>query len=67
LDLSGLNLVVWFMVCGRCEACVHGYWFVYMWDACERWSVLAIGVRPVSSWPLVIVSNIGVWSCLDVV
>jgi hypothetical protein len=30
-----LGLVVWFMVCNRCEACVHGSWFGYRWDACE--------------------------------
>jgi hypothetical protein len=28
--------------------------FGYRWDACERWSVLAIGVTPVCLWPLVI-------------
>jgi hypothetical protein len=27
--------LVWFMVCNRCEACVHGSWFGYRWDACE--------------------------------
>jgi hypothetical protein len=27
--------LVWFMVCNRCEACVHGSWFGYKWDACE--------------------------------
>jgi hypothetical protein len=37
------------------------------WDACERGSVLAIGVTPVNLWPLVTGSNLGTWSCLDVV
>jgi hypothetical protein len=59
--------MVWFMVCNKCDACVHVSWFGYRWDACERGSVLAIGVTPVSFWPLVIGSNLGVWSCLDVV
>jgi hypothetical protein len=27
--------LVWFVVCNRCEACVHGSWFGYRWDACE--------------------------------
>jgi hypothetical protein len=27
--------LVWFMVCSRCEACVHGSLFGYRWDACE--------------------------------
>jgi hypothetical protein len=27
------------MACSKCEACVHGSWFVYRWDACEHWSV----------------------------
>jgi hypothetical protein len=27
--------LVWFMVCSRCEACVHGSWFGYRWDVCE--------------------------------
>jgi hypothetical protein len=39
----------------------------YRWDAYECGSVLAIGVTPVSLWPLVIGSNLGAWSCLDVV
>jgi hypothetical protein len=41
--------------------------FYYRWDACECCSVLAIGVTPMSLWPLVTGSNLGVWSCLDVV
>jgi hypothetical protein len=32
----------------------------YRWDAYEHGSVLATGVTPVSLWPLVIGSNIGV-------
>jgi hypothetical protein len=31
--------LVWFMVCSRCEACVHGSRFGYRWDASEHWSV----------------------------
>jgi hypothetical protein len=41
--------------------------FGYRWDACERWSFLATGVTPVSLRPLIIVGNLGVWSCLDIV
>jgi hypothetical protein len=41
--------------------------FYYRWDACECCSVLAIGVTPMSLWPLVTGSNLGAWSCLDVV
>jgi hypothetical protein len=32
----------------------------YRWDAYEHGSILATGVTPVSLWPLVIGSNIGV-------
>jgi hypothetical protein len=39
----------------------------YGWDNCERGAVLAIGVTPVSLWPLVTGSNLGALSCLDVV
>jgi hypothetical protein len=46
---------------------VHSPWFGYRWDAYEHWSVLAIGVTPVSLWPLVRGSNLGSWSCIDVV
>jgi hypothetical protein len=42
-------------------------WFGYMCDACEHWSVLAIGVTPVSLWPLITVGNLGASSCLDVI
>jgi hypothetical protein len=54
------------MVRSRCDACVHGPWFDYRWDACERGSILATGVTPVSLWPMVTGSNLGAWSCLDV-
>jgi hypothetical protein len=53
------------MVCIRCEACVLV--FGYRCDACEHWSILATGVTPVSLRPLIIVGNIGAWSCLDIV
>jgi hypothetical protein len=46
---------------------VHGSWFGYRWDACERNSVLATGVTPLSLWPLIAVGNLGAWSCLVVV
>jgi hypothetical protein len=46
---------------------VHGSWFGYRWDACLRWSVLTIGVTPMSLWPFVTMSNLGVSSCLDVI
>jgi hypothetical protein len=42
-------------------------WFGYGWDACERWSVLAIDVTPVSLMPLITMGNLGAWSCLDIV
>jgi hypothetical protein len=57
----------WLVVCSRCEDCVHGSWFGYRWDACERNSVLATGVTPLSLWPLIAVGNLGAWSCLVVV
>jgi hypothetical protein len=41
--------------------------FVYRWDACECWSVLATGVTPVSLRPFIIMGNLGPCSCLDVV
>jgi hypothetical protein len=46
---------------------VHGSWFGYRWDAYERWLVFAIGVTLVSLRPLITVSDLGAWSCLDVV
>jgi hypothetical protein len=39
----------------------------YRWDAYEHGLVLATDVTPVSLWPLVTGSNLGVWSHLDVV
>jgi hypothetical protein len=42
-------------------------WFGYRWDAYERWSILAIGVTPLSLRPLITMSNLGAWSCLDIV
>jgi hypothetical protein len=39
----------------------------YRGETYELWLVLATGVRPVSSWPLVTVSNLVAFSCLDVV
>jgi hypothetical protein len=44
---------------------VHGSWFGYRWDVYECWSVLAIGVTPMSLWPLITVGNLGASSCLD--
>jgi hypothetical protein len=41
--------------------------FSYRWDACERWSFLATGVTPMTLRPLITVSNLGAWSCLDIV
>jgi hypothetical protein len=55
------------MVCSRCEACGHGSWFGYRWDACERWSIFATDVTPVSLWPLVTMGNLGAVLCLDIV
>jgi hypothetical protein len=56
-----------FVVCSRCDACVHGFWFGYRWNACECGKILATGVTPVSLWPLVTEGNLGVWSYLDVI
>jgi hypothetical protein len=53
--------LIGFVVCSRCDACVHGSWLQV--DACERGSVLDAGVTPVSLWPLITMSNLGVWSC----
>jgi hypothetical protein len=39
----------------------------YRWDACERGLDLATDVTPVNLWPLVTGSNLGAWSCLDVI
>jgi hypothetical protein len=56
-------------VCGmqQVEACGHSPSFGYRGETCELWLVLATGVRPVTSWPFVTMSNLGVFSCLDVV
>jgi hypothetical protein len=37
------------------------------WDACEHWSFVATGVTPVSFRPLIIMGNLGAWSCLVIV
>jgi hypothetical protein len=42
-------------------------YFGYRWDACERWSFVAIGVTPVRLRPLITVGNLGAWSCLVIV
>jgi hypothetical protein len=65
LDLSGLSLVS--LVCGMQQVRSLCAWFGYRWDACECWLVLAIGVTHVSLWLLIIMGNLGVWSCLDAV
>jgi hypothetical protein len=65
LDLSGLSLVG--LVHGMQQVQSLHAWFGYWWDACERWSVLAIGVTLVSLRPLITVGNLGAWSCLDIV
>jgi hypothetical protein len=49
------------------EGCGHSPGFGYKGETCEPRSILATGVRPVRLWPLVTESNLGVWSCLDVV
>jgi hypothetical protein len=64
--MVGLSLVVGLMSCSRCEACGYSSWFGYRWDACERWSVLTIGVTPMSLWPLITMGNLGASSFLDV-
>jgi hypothetical protein len=43
------------------------FWFGYKWDACERWSVLATVVTPVSLRPLITVGNLGELLGLDIV
>jgi hypothetical protein len=42
-------------------------YFGYRWDACERWSFLAIGMTHVGLRLLITMSNLGAWSCLDIV
>jgi hypothetical protein len=63
LDLSGLSWFGLWYAAGAMPMCMV---LGYMWDACERGSVLATGVTLVSLWPLVTGSNLGAWSCLDV-
>jgi hypothetical protein len=46
LDLPGLSLVG--LVHGMQQVRSLCAWFGYRWNACERWSVLVIGVTPVS-------------------
>jgi hypothetical protein len=41
--------------------------FGYRWDAYKRWSFVAIDVTPVSLRHLITMSNLGAWSCLDIV
>jgi hypothetical protein len=65
LDLSGLILLV--LAHGMQQGRSLCACFSYRWDACECWSVLAIGVTPVSLWPLIIVGNLVLSSCLDIV
>jgi hypothetical protein len=65
LDLLGLSLVG--LIHGMQQVRSLCAWFVYRWDAYERWSVLAIGVTPMSLRPLITVGNLGAWSCLDII
>jgi hypothetical protein len=55
LDLSQVVLVHGMQ---HMEACGHSPGFGYKGKTCESQSVLAIGVRPVSLWPLVTESNL---------
>jgi hypothetical protein len=48
------------------EAFGHSPGFGYKGETCEPWLVLATGVRPVSLWPLITMSNLGAWLCLDI-
>jgi hypothetical protein len=57
-DGSGWVLSVWFMVCSRCEACVHVLATCGMPVSVGRF--LATGVTPVSLRPLITVGNLGV-------
>jgi hypothetical protein len=65
LGRFGLGLVS--LVHGMQQVQILCVCFGYRWDACERWSFLAIGVTPVSFRPLITVGNLGAWSCLDIV
>jgi hypothetical protein len=65
LDLPRLSLVG--LVHGTQQVRSLCAWFGYRWDACEHWSVLAIGMTSVSLRPLITMSNLGVWSCFNIV
>jgi hypothetical protein len=58
----GLSRSSWFGL-----GCGHSPSFGYKGETSKPRSVLVTGVRPVSLWPLIIESNLGAWSCLDVV
>jgi hypothetical protein len=60
LGLPGLSIVG--LVQGIQQVRSLCAWFDYKWGACERWSVLATGVTPVSLRPLITVGNLGAWS-----
>jgi hypothetical protein len=49
------------------ESCGHSPDFDYKGETCEPQSALAIGVRPMILWPLITMSNLGAWLCLDVI
>jgi hypothetical protein len=65
LDLSGLSLVG--LVQGMQQVQSLCAWFGYMWDASERWSILATSVTHVCLRPLITVGNQSAWSDLDIV
>jgi hypothetical protein len=55
------------LVCGMPQVRSLCAWFGYRWDACEHWSVLAVGVTPGSLRPLITMGNLGAWLGLDIV
>jgi hypothetical protein len=65
LELPSLSLVS--LVQGMQQVRSLCAWFGYRWDACERWSILATGVIPVSLRPFITVGNLCAWSSLDIV
>jgi hypothetical protein len=65
LDLPGLSLVGLAHVMQQVQTLCA--WFGYRWDSYECWSVLAIGVTPVSLRSLITVGNLGALPCLDIV
>jgi hypothetical protein len=67
LILLGLSELVLVRGMQQVEACGHSPAFGYKGKNFEPRSLLDTGVRPLSLWPLVIESNLGAWSCLDVV